>query len=223
MNYQLQFSSVIDSADELLYGALHTLNLSAMAMVIGMIVAVLGALAKTSGPTWLRWIVDTYIELIRNTPFLIQLFMIFFGLPAAGLRLSPDTAALLALVVNASAYGIEIIRAGIESIHKGQIEAGRSLGLSQLQIFRLIILKPAIQAVYPSLTSQFILLMLNSSVCSTIAATELTAAANDIQARNFRSFEVYFVVTCIYFLLSMIFWTLFDWIERRFLRIPLGR
>lgn len=223
MNYQLQFGSVFNAWDQLAYGALHTLNLSAMAMAIGMVVAILGALAKTSGPAWLRWIVNAYIELIRNTPFLIQLFMIYFGLPSMGLRLSPDTAALIALVVNASAYGIEIIRAGIESIDKGQIEAGKALGLRPLQIFRLIVLKPSIQAVYPALTSQFILLMLNSSMCSTIAATELTAAANDIQARNFRSFEVYFVVTCIYFVLSLFFWAVFDWIEKRFLRTPEGR
>jgi polar amino acid transport system permease protein len=223
MNYEFQFSAVFESWDELAQGAFNTLTLSGMAMAIGMVVAILGALGKTSGPPWVRACVNAYIELIRNTPFLVQLFMIFFGLPSAGVRLTPNTAALLALVVNASAYGIEIIRAGIESIHKGQIEAGRALGLKPLQIFRLVILKPAVQAVYPSLTSQFILLMLNSSVCSTIAASELTAAAGDIQSRNFRSFEVYFVVTCMYFVMSLIFWGIFDWIERRFLRQPIVR
>jgi len=223
MNYEFQFSAVFESWDELAHGALNTLTLSASAMVIGMVVAVLGALGKTSGPAWLRNFINAYIELIRNTPFLIQLFMIFFGLPSAGIRLTPNTAALLALVVNASAYGIEIIRAGIESIQKGQIEAGKALGLKPLQVFRLIVLKPAVQAVYPSLTSQFILLMLNSSVCSTIAASELTAAAGDIQSRNFRSFEVYFVVTCMYFVLSLIFWGIFDLLERKYLRQPKTR
>jgi polar amino acid transport system permease protein len=92
--------------------------------------------------------------------------------------------------------------------------------LRPLQIFRLIILKPAIQAIYPSLTSQFILLMLNSSVCSAIAATELTAVAGDIQSRTFRSFEVYFVVTCLYFVMSVFFWTVFATIERTYLRKP---
>lgn len=223
MNYEFQFSAVFESWDELAYGALNTLSLSAMAMVIGMVVAVLGALGKTSGPPWLRNLINAYIELIRNTPFLIQIFMVFFGLPSAGIRLTPNTAALLALVVNASAYGIEIIRAGIESISKGQIEAGKALGLRPLQVFRLVVLKPAVQAVYPSLTSQFILLMLNSSVCSAIAANELTAAAGDIQSRNFRSFEVYFVVTCMYFVLSLIFWGIFDLLERKYLRQPKTR
>jgi polar amino acid transport system permease protein len=220
MTYEFEFGDVFAYWPELLAGALHTLELSGLAMAIGMVVAVLGALAKTSGPIWLRRILDAYIELIRNTPFLIQIFMIFFGLPAAGLRLSSDGAALLALVVNVGAYGIEIIRAGIESISKGQIEAGKSLGLRPLQIFFLIILKPSIQAIYPSLTSQFILLMLNSSVCSAIAANELTAVAGEIQSRNFRSFEVYFLVTCIYFALSILFWSIFAGIERAFLRKP---
>lgn len=218
MNYEFDFADVFAAWPELLQGLVNTLVLSALAMAIGMVLSIAGALGKTSGPKWLRWIIDEYIELIRNTPFLIQIFVIYFGLPAAGVKMSSDAAALLALVVNVVAYGIEIIRAGIESIQKGQIEAGKALGLRPLQIFRLIILKPAIQAIYPSLTSQFILLMLNTSVCSAIAASELTAMANDIQSRTFRSFEVYFVVTCMYLALSVFFWTVFAAIERTFLR-----
>ncbi|MEW9305143.1 amino acid ABC transporter permease [Labrys neptuniae] len=223
MSYEFEFADVFAYWPELAAGALHTLILSGLAMAIGMVVAIIGALAKTSGPPPLRYVIDAYIELIRNTPFLIQVFVIFFGLPSLGLRLSSNSAALLALVVNVGAYGIEIIRAGIESISKGQIEAGKSLGLKPLQIFRLVILKPAIQAIYPSLTSQFILLMLNSSVCSAIAASELTAAAGDIQSRTFRSFEVYFVATAIYLVLSIVFWCLFAGIERAFLRQPSRR
>jgi polar amino acid transport system permease protein len=223
MTYQFDFTDVFSAWPELAWGALHTLVLSGLAMAIGMVVAIAGALGKTSGPKPVRIAIDAYIELIRNTPFLIQIFMIFFGLPSLGIRLSSNTAALIALVVNVSAYAIEIIRAGIENIDKGQIEAGRALGLKPLQIFRLIVLKPAIQAIYPSLTSQFILLMLNSSVCSVIAATELTAAAGDIQSRTFRSFEVYFTITCMYFVLSLIFWQAFGAIDRKFLRTPVKR
>ncbi len=220
MTYEFEFGDVLASWPELAAGALHTLVLSALAMAIGMVVAVLGGLAKTSGPKPLRWIIDAYIEIIRNTPFLVQIFMIFFGLPTLGLKLSSNTAALLAMVVNVGAYGIEIIRAGIESISKGQIEAGKSIGLRPLQIFRYVIFKPAIQAIYPALTSQFILLMLNSSVCSAIAATELTAAAGDIQSRTFRSFEVYFLVTCMYLAMSVVFWLVFGLIERTLLAKP---
>jgi polar amino acid transport system permease protein len=216
MIYQFEFSAVFEAWPELLNGALMTLWLSAAAMAFGLIVAVLGALAQSSGRKDVRFLVGAYIEIIRNTPFPIQLFMLYFGLPTIGVRLSPNTTALIALVVNFGAYGIEIVRAGIESISKGQIEAGKALGLRPLQIFRLVILRPAIKTVYPALTSQFILLMLYSSVCSTIAATELTGAAGDIQSRTFRSFEVYFVVTAMYFTMSMMFWAIFAYIDRRF-------
>ena len=220
MTYEFDFADVFAAWPELLQGLINTLVLSALAMAIGMVVSVAGALGKTSGPRWLGWFIDQYIELIRNTPFLIQIFVIYFGLPSFGIKLSSNAAALLALVVNVGAYGTEIIRAGIESIHKGLIEAGKSLGLRPLQIFRYIVLKPAIQAIYPSLSSQFILLMLNTSVCSAIAASELTAVAGDIQSRTFRSFEVYFVVTCMYFGLSVLFWMAFAVIERTFLHKP---
>src|SRR3546814_7134747 len=118
----------------------------------------------TSGVRPLRWLINTYIELIRNTPFLVQLFFFYFALPAAGVRWSAYTAALVAMVVNLGAYATEIVRAGIESIPKGQIEAGLALNLSRIDIFRFVILKPALRAIYPALTSQFILLMLASSV-----------------------------------------------------------
>ena len=217
MIYQFEFGAVFDAWPELAHGALTTLLLSAAAMAFGLVVAILGALAQSSGPKPLRFLVGAYIEIIRNTPFPIQLFMIYFGLPTVGIRLSSNTAALLSLIVNFGAYGIEIMRAGIESVRKGQIEAGMALGLHRLQIFRHIILKPAIKTIYPALTSQFILLMLYSSVCSTIAATELTGAAGDIQSRTFRSFEVYFVVTAMYFAMSMMFWGIFAAIDRRYI------
>ncbi len=220
MIYHFQFAPVLVSWRELADGAVTTLWLSVAAMAIGLVVAIVGALAKSAGPSPLRQVVAAYVEIIRNTPFPIQLFMIYFGLPTLGIRLQPNTAALLALVVNVGAYGIEIMRAGIESIGKGQVEAGLSLGLTRMQTFRHVVLKPAIQAVYPALTSQFVLLMLYSSVCSTIAATELSGAAGNIQSRTFRSFEVYFLVTGIYFVMSLLLWALFGLIERRYLRTP---
>lgn len=138
-------------------------------------------------------------------PFLVQIFLIFFGLPRAGIRLDANEAALLAMVINAGAYCTEIVRAGIETIHKGQIEAGLALGLKPLQIFKNIVLFPALKAIYPALTSQFILLMLTSSVVSAISAEELTAVANNLQSQTFRSFEIYIVVTGMYFAMSLMF------------------
>ena len=128
MNYTFQFGAVFEAFGELLEGTWLTIQLSAAAMLIGLVVAILGALGKTAGPRPVRWLIDAYIEVIRNTPFLVQIFLIFFGLPALGLRLSANEAALLAMVVNVGAYATEIIRAGIESIRKGQIEAGRGAG-----------------------------------------------------------------------------------------------
>ncbi|MDR3494811.1 MAG: amino acid ABC transporter permease [Ancalomicrobiaceae bacterium] len=221
--YNFNFAPVLASWPDLLAGLETTLELSASAMAIGLVVSVILAAAKTSGPKPLRFVVDVYVEIIRNTPFLVQIFFIYFGLPSLGLRLTPTSAALLALVVNFSAYATEIIRAGIESIHLGQIEAGRALGLSGVQIFVYVILKPALRNVYPAMTSQFIYLMLTSSVVSAISAGDLAAAGNDIQSRTFASFEVYIVVTLIYLIMSVGFSAIFSAIERAVFNYPLGR
>ena len=221
--YQFNFQPVFDSIDLLLNGAWLTVRLSLMAMAAGLVVSVLGAVGKTSGIRALRVIIDVYVEVIRNTPFLIQIFFIYFGLPAVGLSMSPDSAALLALVINVGAYGTEIIRSGIESIPRGQIEAGRALGLNPVQIFRYVVIRPALRNVYPSLTSQFIYLMLTSSVVSVISASDLASAGADLNARTFASFEIYLVLTIMYFLLALGFSTVFGMIRRVFFDYPAGR
>ena len=221
--YDFNFEPVFASFDTLLLGAWLTVRLSCTAMLIGTAVSVLGAAAKTSGIAPLRWIVDVYVEIIRNTPFLVQIFFIFFGLPAAGVRLDPDRAALLALVINFGAYGTEIIRAGIEAIGPGQREAGKALGLSGSQTFRHVVLLPALRTVYPALTSQFIYLMLTSSVVSAISANDLAAAGNDLQSLTFASFEVYLVITAMYLGLSFAFSAVFASIGRLAFRYPLSR
>ena len=221
--YDFNFAPVLGAMDQLLYGAWLTVKLSAMAMVIGLVVSILCAVAKTSGIRALRIAVDIYVEAIRNTPFLVQIFFLYFGLPTLGIRLDPNTAALLALVINFGAYGTEIIRAGIESIQKGQIEAGTALGLSRLQVFRFVVLKPALRTVYPSLTSQFIYLMLTSSVVSVISASDLASAGNDLQSQTFASFEVYLVVTAIYLALAVGFSAVFAAIQRAAFTYPLSR
>lgn len=221
--YNFNFEPVVASMDKLLIGAWQTVQLSCLAMFLGLIVSIVCAWGKTAGPKPLRYTISVYVEIIRNTPFLVQIFFIFFGLPTLGLRLSPNGAALLALVVNFGAYGTEIIRAGIESVHRGQVEAGTALGLSKLQVFRYIIMKPALRTVYPSLTSQFIYLMLTSSVVSVISANELAAAGNDLQSATFASFEVYIVITLLYFVLSIGFSAIFSLIQRAAFKYPLSR
>lgn len=220
MNYVFQFADVFAAWPLLLKGTVSTLQLSILAMLMGLGVAILCAWGKTSGPRLLRFVINAYIELIRNTPFLVQLFFFFFALPALGLRWSAYTAALTAMVVNLGAYATEIIRAGIESIPKGQIEAGLALNLKRHEIFRFVILKPALKAIYPALTSQFILLMLSSSVVSAISADDLTSVAANLQSQTFRSFEIYIVVATIYLVLALSFSALFRLIYRLGLNYP---
>ncbi|MBE7939763.1 MULTISPECIES: amino acid ABC transporter permease [Ramlibacter] len=220
MNYSFQFDDVLAAWPLLLQGSWVTVQLSLTATLLGLLVAIACAWAKTSGPRPLRWAVQAYIELIRNTPFLVQLFFFFFALPAIGLRWTPHTAALVAMVVNLGAYATEIIRAGIESVPRGQVEAARALSLRPHQVFRLVVLKPALRAIFPALTSQFILLMLSSAVVSVISADDLTSVAANLQSQTFRSFEIYIVVTAIYLALALLFSALFRGVQRRWLSYP---
>ncbi len=208
----LNFNEIAPYFGDMLWGAWLTIRLSAISMTLGLFFAILGAFALRHAPRLVRFAVNAYVEAIRNTPFLVQIFVIYFGLPSAGIRLDANTAAIIAMVLNVSAYGIEIVRAGLDRVSLGQIEAGRSLGLSGLQVFFLVSLPPAVQSVYPALTSQFILLLLGSSVVSTISANELTAVANDIQSRTFRTVESYVTALVIYHVISCgfraVFWAI---------------
>ena len=192
-------------------GITWTIGLTAIATLIGMVVGVACAWARSSGPVWLRWVVGAYVELIRNTPFIVQLFFIFFGLPAAGVKLSPEVASIIAMVANLGAYSTEIIRAGIEATPKGQIEAAVSLALNKAQVFLRVVLPPALKKVWPSMVSQIIIVMLGSAVCGQISVEELSYAANLIQSRNFRAFEAFIIVTLIYLALSVGLRRLLNW------------
>ncbi len=203
MNYVFHFNIVWDHWRDLADGAWLTIRLSAMAMVLGLIVSICTAYANLGHIGPLRWLVAVYVEVVRNTPFLVQIFIIYFSLPALGLRLEANEAALAAMVVNFGAYGTEILRAGVEAVPHGQIEAARSLGLTRLQTFRFVILFPAIKTVFPALASQFILMMLGSSIVSAISAVELTAVTNTLQSTTFRAFEFYFVTTAIYLAMAL--------------------
>lgn len=199
---KLDFGIVIERWADLLHGVLFTLGLSSAGIVLALIIGVFGVAMRRSTSRILQVPVIMFVELIRNTPFLVQIFFLFFALPLIGIRLSPTITAIIALAINGGAYAIEIIRGGVDSIPRGQVEAGEALGLSRRQIFRDIILTPALRAIYPALSSQFILLTLTSSVCSSISANELTHFAQRIESETFRSFEVYFTITGLYLLIS---------------------
>ena len=203
MNFKLNFTPVIAEAPFILKGVALTIGLSLFAIVLGTALAILFVGARSLGNRIVNALIEAYVELLRNTPFLVQLFMIFFGLPLAGIRLNGPQAALLAMTLNLSAYATEIIRAGVDSIHKSQIEAGLSLAMSRRQVFQYVILQPAIAGVWPALSSQFVLMLLASSICSFISVQELSGAAAIIEQRSFRSFETYIIVTLTYLALAL--------------------
>jgi polar amino acid transport system permease protein len=220
VNYRIDFTPVIDGLPSLLAGCLGTLGLALGGMALAIVIGIGGVVLRQSRLKPLRWLVMAFVEAIRNTPFLVQIYFIFFALPLAGVRLDPTPTAIIALGINGGAYAIEIIRGGVQSIGKGQIEAGLALALNRMQVFRLIVLKPALRAIYPSLVSQFILLTLTTSIASAISAYELTSVAQRIESDSFRSFEVYGVVTLLYLGISWLLMRMFGQISARFLSYP---
>jgi polar amino acid transport system permease protein len=205
IDYVFQWDIIFRNYDLFLKGIWLTVRLAGTATFFGLLIGIVGAGCKSFRIVPFNRIVAIYVEIIRNTPFIVQLFFIFFGISSLGWRMSAGQAALIALTANLGAYATEIVRAGIETIHRSQIEAGYSLGLSTLQVFRHVILFPALKIIYPALSSQFILLLLGSSIVSQISAEELSFTANFLQSRTFRSFEIYFAVTLMYLVLSLMF------------------
>ncbi len=216
MAYQFDFIPVLDNTDLLLQGALFTLGLTAVGTLLGVGLGTVGAVLRAWRIRPFDRLFGLYVELIRNTPFIVQLFFIFFGLPALGLRLSEWEAAVLAMVINLGAYSTEIIRAGIQAIPSGQLEAAAALAMSRVESFRYVVLRPALAKVWPALSSQIIIVMLGSAVCSQIATEELSFAANFIQSRNFRAFETYLVTTLLYLAMAILIRQLLAWLGRRF-------
>ncbi|MFC3704863.1 amino acid ABC transporter permease [Devosia honganensis] len=218
--YSLDFTVIAARMPELLWGAAGTLLLAICGMALALVIGVGGVVLRQSRSSMLSTPVKVFVEVIRNTPFLVQIFFLFFALPYLGLRLNPTVTAIIALAINGGAYAIEIIRGGVESVGQGQREAGSALGLTNGQVFRYIVLKPAMRAIYPALTAQFIMLTLTTSVCSSIAAFELTSVAGRIEAETFRSFEVYFAITFIYLLISWVVMLILKYAGGKFLFYP---
>lgn len=209
MTYNFKFDVLLRYQNEILQGVLLTLELSVITMVLGLLIGLGVALASASAARILNLPARFYVEAIRNTPLLVQLFIVFFGLPSLGLRLDANTAALIALSINMGAYAAEILRAGFESVRKSQIEAGRSLGLTAGQTFRHVVLFQAMKAIYPALASQFVLIMLATCVVSSIGVTELFHQAAFIDSRTYRSFEAYALITIAYLALTLGFRAVF--------------
>ena len=218
MAYQFDFQPVLQQGDLLLKGALFTLELTAIGAVLGIALGILGAVCRAWRLRPFDRVFGVYVGLIRNTPFLIQLFFIFFGLPSLGVHISEWQAAVLAMVINLGAYSTEIIRAGIQAVPKGQLEAAAALAMTRAETFRHVILRPALAKVWPALSSQVVIVMLGSAVCSQISTEELTFAANFIQSRNFRAFETYLLTTLLYLVMAIGVRQLLHWIPLPFIQ-----
>jgi polar amino acid transport system permease protein len=204
----------------LLDGALTTLHLSILTLVFSFLLGTAGALCRMSPTPWLRVPATWYVEFIRNTPLLVQLFFIYFGFGQINLDVSNYLAGLLGLVLNNSAYLTEIIRAGIEAVRKGQVEAGLSLGLSYPQLLRYVIFPQAFRVIYPPLSNQFIGIILWSSLVSTIAVEDLALRGKQLASSTFRSFETYIVLTLIYVAMTLTISGALKLLGRRLFRQP---
>jgi polar amino acid transport system permease protein len=205
MSYKFDFAFMADRWPDFVAGAWLTIQLTVLSIALGFALGTVCALARVYGGPVVRRLVGAYVEAIRNTPLLIQIFIVYFGLSSLGLKLSADVSAVIALTVNMGAYSTEIMRAGIQSIQRTQLEAADCLGLTRLQAILHVVLLPAMERVYPALSSQFVLLMLASSITSQISVEELTATASLVQSDTYRSFEVYLVVAVVYLALSALY------------------
>ena len=211
------FSSVLAAWPLFLNGLWLTCVLTVISCSLGTLLGMFVAWGIVQGPAWLKRPLMYYVELFRNTPFIIQVFFIYFGLASIGLRMTAVPASLVALVLNLGAYACEICRAGLEATPRGQVEAAESLALSRWQIFFYVLIPPALARVWPALVSQLVIMMLASSVCSQISAEELSYQANFVAGKTFRSFESFSIVTAIYLALALLQRKLLLWLGPRFL------
>jgi polar amino acid transport system permease protein len=216
--YVFQFRLVFQELPMLLDGALLTLHLSLLTLALGLVVGTIGALGRLSRRPWLRRVATGYVETVRNTPLLVQLFFIYFGLGQVDIDVPNYLAALIGLVLNNGAYLTEIVRAGIEAIPRGQYHAGLSLGMSRPQLMRHVVFPQAFRVIYPPLCNQFIGIILFSSLVSVIAVEDLALKGKMIISRNFRSFETYIVVTAMYVVMTLAISTALKLIGRRAFR-----
>ncbi|WP_213989357.1 amino acid ABC transporter permease [Sodalis sp. dw_96] len=211
------FSSVLQQWPLLLKGTLITLAMTLVSTVLGLILGIACGWARAYGKRWLRHLTGCYIELVRNTPYIVQLFFIYFGLPALGLNLSAITASVLSLILNLAAYAGEITRAGIDATPRSQVEAAQSLAMNRWQIFSRVVLPPSLSRVWPALISQVIIIMLGSAVCSQISTEELSFSASLIASRSFRNFEAFIIAAAIYLALAIFVRQFLGWVGPRFI------
>jgi len=204
---------------QLLRGTIVTLQLTGIAISMGFIIGTFLALGRLYGNRSISAICNGYIQFFRGTPLLVQLFIVYYGLPRYGIRLSSFTAALIGLGLNSAAYQAEYFRGAIQSIGEGQMMAARAIGMSKFKSIKNIIIPQALRIVIPSWSNELIYTLKYSSVAYMIGAPELMAQAKFITAKNFRYFEVFIVVAFIYLVIVLVLSRILDFIEKK-VRIP---
>jgi len=198
MSYEFDFGPTLGRLPYLIRGAGLTLLIAFTAFWLGAVIGLLGALGKTHGGAGLRRVINGYVVFMTNTPALVQVYFVFYGLPSVGITLTPLTAVLIGLVLNSGAYLTEIIRAGVLSVRKSDLEATEALGFTRLQSVRYIVLPHVLRTVYAPLVNFFVLLVLGSSIAALFGVEELTGRAMNISTTNLRTIETFVLVALIY-------------------------
>ena len=216
--YTFEWGAIWRGLPYLLEGAGLTILISSVAMVLALGLGLLFAALSQAPSGGVRRLVGAYVETFRNTPLLIQIFIVYFGLPQLGIRLSPFLSGLSALVLYAAAYNTETFRAGLEAVPKGQHEAARAIGLTAVQAMRHVIVPQAMRIAFPALGNNLVSLVKNSSLVSTIGMVELMFVANDISFNNFRTFEIYGTAAGLYVILVLALTGALRTVERRIAR-----
>lgn len=204
MDYAFQFSEVFDELPYLLGGAVVTLQIAFVTFWTGAFIGIFGALAKVYGGSVSSRIANGYVVFFTNTPALVQIFLLYYALPDAGVLLSSMTAVLIGLTLNAGAYLTEILRAGVISVRRSEMEAATTLGMSRLQLLRYVMLPHIAKTIYAPLSNFFIWLVLGSSLAALFGVEELTGRAINISTSNLRSIETFIVVAGIYVFITVI-------------------
>lgn len=212
----LDFSIIPGIMPALLLGARLTVELATIAVAIGLVIGSFVGIGRVSANRIIRLVTGVYVDFIRGTPLLVQLFLVYFGLPSIlGRPIPPFVAAITAMGINSGAYVAEIVRAGIQSVDRGQTEAGRSIGLTYSQTMRYIIFPQAFRRIIPPLGNEFIAMLKDSSLVSVIALEELLRKGQVVITRAFRPFEVYMVVALIYLVMTLAISRMVAWSEKR--------
>jgi len=220
MNYQ--WVTLLRYSDVFLAAAWVTLQVTVLAFILAITLGLLAALARLCRVGALRLVAVGYIEIIRNTPVLLQIFIVFFALPSLGLTLGAWTAGIIALGVNVGAYLAEVFRAGIQAVPRGQLEAASILGIDRRQVFIHVVLPQAVRAVYPAIINNLVQLLLGTSLLSAIALPELTGTATVVNARTLLYIQTFSITLGVYLIMSNALVWLGGWLGRRMFHPPLA-